>query len=64
MAPSIDKLASNLDDDQCKNFKEFYTGNKVLKFMMSQVIYSYEYIDSWEKFKCILQHLRIHYIAN
>ena len=28
MASSLDKLASNLVDDQCKHFKEFFTRDR------------------------------------
>lgn len=31
MASSLDKLASDLDDDQCKNIKEFYKRDEVSK---------------------------------
>ena len=31
MASSLDKLASDLDDDQCNNIKEFYKRDEVSK---------------------------------
>ena len=31
--PSLDKLASDLDADQSKKFTEFYTEDRVFKFM-------------------------------
>ena len=38
----LNKLASNLDDDQFKQHKEFYKGEKVLKLMRSKDVYAYE----------------------
>lgn len=34
------RLASNLDDDQFKQHKEFYKGEKVLKLMRSKSVYA------------------------
>ena len=45
LASSLDKLVSNLDDDQCKNFREFYKGDEVFKLMKRKG----EYMDGWEK---------------
>ena len=39
MTSSLDKLASNLDDDQCKNFGRFYTKGKVFKLMRHKGVY-------------------------
>ena len=33
MALSLDKLASNLDDDQCKHLREFYKDDEVFRLM-------------------------------
>ena len=33
MASSLDKLASNLDDDQCKHLREFYKEDEVFRLM-------------------------------
>ena len=33
MALSLDKLASNLDDDQCKHLREFYKEDEVFRLM-------------------------------
>ena len=38
----LNKLASNLDDDQFKQHTEFYNGEKVLKLMRSKDVYAYE----------------------
>ena len=51
MASSLDKLASNLDDDQCKHLKEFYKEEKVFKLMRRKGVYPYEHMDGWEKFE-------------
>ena len=42
MPSSIDKLASNLDDDQCKNLREFYKGEKVFRLMRRKGVYRYK----------------------
>ena len=47
----IDKLALNLDDDQCKNLRECYKEDKVFKLMRCKGVYPYEYTDSWKKFE-------------
>ena len=39
-----------MNDAQYKNFREF-TRDQVFKLVMEKVVYSYEYMDSWEKFK-------------
>ena len=51
MTSSLDKLASNLDDDQCKHLKEFYKEEEVFRLMRRKGIYPYEYMDSWKKFE-------------
>ena len=51
MASSLDKLASNLDDDQCKNLKEFYREEEVFRLMRRKGLYPYEYMDGWKKFE-------------
>ena len=51
MASSLNKLASNLDDDQCKHLKEFYKEEEVFRLMRRKGIYPYEYMDSWKKFE-------------
>ena len=33
MASSLDKLASNLDDDRCKHLREFYKEEEVFRLM-------------------------------
>ena len=39
-----------MNDAYCKNFREF-TRDHVFKLVMGKAVYSYEYMDSWEKFK-------------
>ena len=51
MASGLDKLAGNLDDDQCKHLKEFYKGEEVFKLLWRKDVYPYEYMDSWKKFE-------------
>ena len=51
MASSLDKLASNLDDDQCKNLREFYEEEEVFRLMRRKGVYPYEYMDGWKKFE-------------
>ena len=50
MASSLDKLVSNLDDDQCKHLREFYKEDEVFRLMRRKGVYPYEYKDAWEKF--------------
>ena len=51
MASGLDKLASNLDDDQCKHLKGFYKGEEFFRLMRLKGICPYEYMDSWKKFE-------------
>ena len=51
MASGLDKVVSNLDDDQCKHLKEFYKGEEVFRLMRRKGKYPYEYMDSWKKFE-------------
>ena len=51
MTSSLDKLVSNLNDDQCKHLKEFYNGDEVFRLMRRKGVYPYEYMDSWKKFE-------------
>ena len=51
MTSGLDKLASNLDDDQCKHLREFYKEEEVFKLMRRKGVYPYKYMDSWEKFE-------------
>ena len=51
MASSLDKLASYLDDDQCKHLREFYKEEEVFRLMRRKGVYPYEYMDNWKKFE-------------
>ena len=51
MASSLDSLAKNLTDEECKNLKWFYKEKDVFKLMRRKGVYPYEYMDNWEKFK-------------
>lgn len=37
IASSLNRLASSLDDDQCKKLRDFYKGEEILKLMKSKV---------------------------
>ena len=51
MASSLDKLASNLDEDQCNHLREFYKEDEVFRLMRRKGVYPYEYMDEWNKFE-------------
>ena len=51
MALGLDKLASNLEDDQCKHIREFYKKEEVFRLMRRKGVYPYKYTDDWEKFE-------------
>ena len=51
MASSLDSLARNLTDDQCKNMRWFYQDQEVFKLMRRKGVYPYEYMDRWERFE-------------
>ena len=49
MALGLEKVAANLDDDQCKNLWEFYRKEEAFKLMRCKGVYLYEYMDGWAK---------------
>ncbi|XP_057310047.1 uncharacterized protein LOC130648044 [Hydractinia symbiolongicarpus] len=51
MASSLNKLASNLSDDQCKNLRWFFTKDDLFKLMRRKGVYPYEYMDGWQRFE-------------
>ena len=51
MASRLGKLASNLDDDQCKNLTEFYKEDQGFRLIRRKGVYPYEYMDVWKKFE-------------
>ena len=51
MGSGLDKLASNLNDDQCKNLREFYKEEEVFRLMRRKGVYPYKYMDGWKKFE-------------
>ena len=51
MASGLDKLASNLDDEQCKHLKEFYKEDEVFRLMRRKGVYPHKYMDGWRKFE-------------
>ena len=36
---------------QCKHLREFYNEDEVFRLMRRKGVYSFEYMDSWEKFE-------------
>ena len=42
MALSLEKLASNLENDQCKHLREFYKEEEVFTLMRRKSVYPYE----------------------
>ena len=36
---------------QCKHLREFYNEDEVFRLMRRKGVYSYEYMDTWEKFE-------------
>ena len=51
MVLSLDKLVSNLNDDQCKHRREYYKEDQVLRLMRCKGVYPYKYMDGWKKFE-------------
>ena len=51
MASSLDSLARNLTDEECKNLRWFYKEKDAFKLMRRKGVYPYEYMDNWEKFE-------------
>ena len=44
-ASSLDKLVSNLGDNQCKNLREFFKEEEIFRLMRRKGVYPYEYMD-------------------
>ena len=44
-------MASNLDDDRCKNFREFYREEEVFRLMRRKGVHPYEYMIDWKKYE-------------
>ncbi|XP_057289360.1 uncharacterized protein LOC130613020 [Hydractinia symbiolongicarpus] len=51
MPSSLDKLASNLDDEQCKNLRWFFNKDDTFKLMSKKGVYPSEYMGDWQRFK-------------
>ena len=51
MASSLDSLARNLTDEECKNMQWFYQEEDVFELMQRKGVYTYKYMDKWERFK-------------
>ena len=48
MASSLDKLSSNLKNDQFVNLKKYYSGNQ-LSLLLRKDVYPYDYVDCLKK---------------
>ncbi|XP_057305244.1 uncharacterized protein LOC130642176 [Hydractinia symbiolongicarpus] len=51
MSSSLEKLASNLDDEQCKNLRRYFTKDDTFKLMRCKGIYPYSYMNTWKRFE-------------
>ena len=51
MSLSYDKLASNLINDQCNHFEEFYKGDAAFIVMRQKYVHLYEYMDGLKIFE-------------
>ena len=40
-----------MNDDKCKNLRDFYKGDCIFKLMLQNGVCSYAYMISWEKFE-------------
>ena len=49
MSSSLDSLAKNLTDGQCKNVAQYYSGEK-FKLIRRKGVYPYDWVDSIDKF--------------
>ena len=43
MASSLDSLSKNLNDDQCKNLRKYYTKEEQFKLLRKKGVYPYEW---------------------
>ena len=64
MASNLDKLASNLDDDQCKHLMEFYNEEEVFRLMRRKGVYPKEYIMVGINFRGQVCRSRMRFIAS
>ncbi|XP_057310676.1 uncharacterized protein LOC130648652 [Hydractinia symbiolongicarpus] len=46
-----EKLANNLNDEQCKYLRWFFAEDDTFKFMRGKGVYPYEYMDGWRRFE-------------
>ena len=51
MPSSLDKLAGDFDDEECRKLRYFYRGDDYFKLMTQKGVYTYEYMDGWQKFE-------------
>ncbi|XP_057296192.1 uncharacterized protein LOC130625142 [Hydractinia symbiolongicarpus] len=51
MPSSLEKLAKNLDDKQCKNIRWYFTEDDTFKLMRRKGVYPYECMDGWQRFE-------------
>ena len=51
MASGLQKLASNLDDDQFKHLREIYKEEETFRLMRFKGVHTYEYMDGGKEFE-------------
>ncbi|XP_057305260.1 uncharacterized protein LOC130642191 [Hydractinia symbiolongicarpus] len=51
MPSSLERLANNLDDAQCKHLRWYFPEEDTFQLMRRKGIYPYEYMNSWQRFK-------------
>ena len=49
MPTSLDALIKNLDTEQCKNVKKFYSNPRKFDLLKRKGVYPYDYVDSVDK---------------
>ena len=63
VALSLDKLSSNLDDDQCKHLRKFYKDDEVYSLMRRKDIYPYKYMMARRNLRRQAYHQKMHFIV-
>ncbi|XP_057299582.1 uncharacterized protein LOC130630197 [Hydractinia symbiolongicarpus] len=48
MTFSLEKLASHLDDEQCKNLRWYFAEDDTFKLIRRKGVYPYEFVNSWQ----------------
>ena len=63
MTLGLDKLASNLDDDQCKHLREFYKEDEVFRLLTRKGVYPYECMDGCKNLSKQVYHQKMRFTA-